>query len=223
MKERLNKRCSLSSQRLANILNFLLVLILLVIIVGGVLVGSKIYAISEQGRINTDNRIEENFSGYYYGILPSLESSDLRTRQIDHSFKDLRPELQESDIEVEANGTIIRNYDSVDSGVIFTELGEYTITAYTAGYESTGKTPEHPAYGITASGSEVMEGMTIAADWRIIPPGTLLYIEDVGYRVVQDKGGDIKGYRLDLFMNDLQEALEWGVQSKAVWIVEGVD
>ena len=43
-------------------------------------------------------------------------------------------------------------------------IGEFEITYYTAGAESTGKTPGHPAYGIT-SGTTVKEGQTIAADW----------------------------------------------------------
>ena len=43
-------------------------------------------------------------------------------------------------------------------GNLGVDLGVYKITAYTAGYESTGKTPEHPAYGITHPAQKVKEG-----------------------------------------------------------------
>lgn len=38
----------------------------------------------------------------------------------------------------------------------------YEVTAYTAGFESTGKNPGDPLYGVTASGAYVQENLTIA-------------------------------------------------------------
>src|SRR5690625_1762635 len=66
-------------------------------------------------------------------------------------------------------------------------------TGYTAGEESTGKTPDHPGYGITFSGVEVKRDLysTIAADLDIYPIGTIMYIPDYGYGVVADKGSAI--------------------------------
>ena len=40
----------------------------------------------------------------------------------------------------------------------------------------------------------------VAADRRVLPMGTWIYIEDVGYYMVADVGGAIKGNRLDIFM-----------------------
>lgn len=100
-------------------------------------------------------------------------------------------------------------------------LGQFTLTAYTAGPESTGKYPGHPAYGITASGAYVEEGVTIAVDPRVIPMGSRVYIEGIGYRVAQDTGGAIKGRRIDVYMEDLQEALQFGVKKDvAVYLVD---
>jgi 3D (Asp-Asp-Asp) domain-containing protein len=87
-----------------------------------------------------------------------------------------------------------------------------TLTAYTAGYESTGKTPSHPAYGITASGARVKENFTIAVDPEVIPLGSLVYIEGLGIRKAEDTGSAIKGKKIDVYIPDLEEALEFGVK-----------
>lgn len=93
-----------------------------------------------------------------------------------------------------------------------TFLGNFTLTAYTAGPESTGKRPGDPGYGITASGAKVKPGVTIAADPRIIPMGSTVYIEGIGTRVVQDTGSAIKGHRIDIYIPDLSEARQFGVK-----------
>lgn len=91
-------------------------------------------------------------------------------------------------------------------------LGTFTLTAYTAGPESTGKRPGDPGYGITSSGSPAIEGLTIAVDPSIISTGSRVYIEGLGYRVAQDTGGMIKGRRIDVFMSDVEEAKRFGVK-----------
>ena len=99
--------------------------------------------------------------------------------------------------------------------------GIFKITAYTAGYESTGKRPGHPAYGITASGARVQENHTIAADWDLLPPGTKLMIEGLPHiYTVEDRGSAIRGKRLDIYIPCLQEALQWGVQERKVTIIK---
>lgn len=87
-----------------------------------------------------------------------------------------------------------------------------TLTAYTAGFESTGKTPSHPAYGITSSGAKVKENHTIAVDPDVIPMGSLVYIEGVGIRKAEDTGSAIKGARIDVYIPDLKTAQKFGVK-----------
>ncbi|MBX6395633.1 MAG: LysM peptidoglycan-binding domain-containing protein [Alicyclobacillaceae bacterium] len=96
-----------------------------------------------------------------------------------------------------------------------------TLTAYTAGPESTGKSPGDPGYGVTASGKLATDGRTVAVDPSIIPIGTKLYIEGVGYRVAEDTGGAIRGLRIDVFMSDVNKARQFGVKRDVpVYIVE---
>lgn len=94
------------------------------------------------------------------------------------------------------------------------------VTAYTAGYESTGKSPDHPAYGITASGDKVKRYHTVACPPQI-ELGTWILIEGVGKRQCTDRGGAIKGNRFDVYMKYLDDAIKFGRQSLEVVILEG--
>ncbi len=104
-----------------------------------------------------------------------------------------------------------------DGTIDIYDKGKYTITktinmnstAYTAGYESTGKNPGDPAYGITASGMKAQVGV-VAVDPSVIPLGTELYIEGYGYAIAGDTGGAIKGNKVDVFIEDLSNAQTWG-------------
>lgn len=87
-----------------------------------------------------------------------------------------------------------------------------TLTAYTAGFESTGKRPGHPEYGITYSGSKAQEGRTIAVDPAAIPLGSTVYINGVGMRTAEDTGSAIRGSRIDVFINNLVQARNFGVK-----------
>ncbi len=105
-------------------------------------------------------------------------------------------------------------------GVVLDPAGSFTITAYTAGYESTQKQPGEPGYGITATGTYVQEGRTIAADWNVLPPGTVVRIEGLpGNYVVEDRGGAVNGQHIDLYVADLDRAQAWGRQTRHVTIV----
>jgi 3D (Asp-Asp-Asp) domain-containing protein len=96
-------------------------------------------------------------------------------------------------------------------------------TGYTAGYESTGKNPDHPSYGITYSGVKVKRDLysTIAADLDVFPIGTILFIPDYGFGVVADKGGAIKGNKVDLFYETVDDVYnQWGKKTVDVYLVE---
>jgi len=58
----------------------------------------------------------------------------------------------------------------------------------------------------TASSLEPEDGH-VAADWKCFPKGTALEIENKIYKVT-DKGGVIKGRRIDIWFNDCEKALE---------------
>jgi 3D (Asp-Asp-Asp) domain-containing protein len=90
------------------------------------------------------------------------------------------------------------------------------LTAYTDNYSSTGKNPGDPGYGITSTGDMTREGFTVAVDPSIIPYGTPIYIPGIGIRIADDTGGAIVGNHIDVFYNNDQTALEFGVKQNVV-------
>lgn len=104
-----------------------------------------------------------------------------------------------------------------------TKSVEVTATGYFAGHESTGKNPGHPEYGITFSGVQVRRDIfsTVAADPKVFPIGTVLWIPGYGYAVVADTGSAIKGKRLDLYFETKEQVFkEWGKKQVNVLIVK---
>lgn len=104
-------------------------------------------------------------------------------------------------------------------------LGSFKVTHYCPCKKCCGKDPDHPAYGITASGTVATAGRTIAVDPDVIPYGTevLVRYEDGTEHVyiAEDRGGSIKGNRLDVFMDSHQDALVAGVKTAEVFIYGG--
>ncbi len=63
-------------------------------------------------------------------------------------------------------------------------------------------------YG-TASGMRAQRGV-VAVDPRVIPLGTRLYIDGYGYAIAGDTGSAIKGNRIDLCFDTLEETYAFG-------------
>ena len=121
--------------------------------------------------------------------------------------------------------TLQTSVQAIEDGYKLTkyERARVTATGYTAGKESTGKTLSHPAYGVTYSGVKVKRDLysTIAADLDVFPLGTILWIPGYGYGVVADKGGAIKGNRLDLYYETVEDVYaEWGKKELDVYIIQ---
>lgn len=88
----------------------------------------------------------------------------------------------------------------------------YKITAYCSCSKCCGK-----ATGRTASGTKATAGRTIAAPSKFAF-GTKLSLNGKVY-VVEDRGGAIRGNKIDLYVNSHAEALAWGVRYLPVSVV----
>ena len=89
----------------------------------------------------------------------------------------------------------------------------YKVTAYCSCAKCCGKTN-----GITASGTKAQANHTVAAP-SSFAMGTKLKINGKIY-TVEDRGGAIKGNKIDIYMNSHAEALAWGVKYLTVEVVD---
>lgn len=108
-----------------------------------------------------------------------------------------------------------------DGKVELEDAGVFLCTAYC--------TEQYPhicgeGHGITASGQPIQAGVTVAADQTIFPYGTVLYIENVGIRIVQDKGAGVQGAHIDVAVDTHENALTWsGYGEHRVWVIREVE
>ena len=108
-------------------------------------------------------------------------------------------------------------------------LGEFAIVAYCACEECCGEwaldrpTDENGEPIVyTASGEEAKAGVTVAVDPDVIPLGSKVYIEELGWYVAQDTG-NFSGKVVDVYFNDHAAACEFGRRDAVVGIMEEVN
>ena len=107
------------------------------------------------------------------------------------------------------------------------KLTDVTVTHYCPCQKCCGKPEGHPAYGITASGRQLVPGVSVGVDPSVIPLGSTVILDfgdgELQYCVADDTGSGIKGNHIDLAVADHQEALEMGVRTATVyWCEEGI-
>lgn len=146
-------------------------------------------AITEQPD-EPDHRVPETI-----GVIPEKDSDPVKTGATEGI----------------ANGTI-----TTASGTTYTYTDVLTVTA--TAYSCEGYT------GYTYSGTVARVG-AIAVDPNYIPLGTKMYIVSndgqyvYGYCTAEDTGGGIKGYKVDLYFDTIDECWEFGVRTCTVYIL----
>jgi 3D (Asp-Asp-Asp) domain-containing protein len=97
--------------------------------------------------------------------------------------------------------------------------GTYT-RAKVVTMESTAYLPsaglKNPTYK-TRTGTKAEYG-AIAVDPKVIPLGTLMYVEGYGFGIAEDTGGAIKGNKIDVCIENRRQAYAWGRRTVKVHI-----
>lgn len=90
--------------------------------------------------------------------------------------------------------------------------GTFKVTAYCSCVKCCGKWATINGGGVTASGTKVKEGRTIAVYKNQIPFGTEVHIEGMGTYIAEDTGSAIKENCIDIYFDSHEEALKFGVK-----------
>ncbi|WP_260288330.1 G5 and 3D domain-containing protein [Peribacillus aracenensis] len=88
-------------------------------------------------------------------------------------------------------------------------------TAYTASCKG--------CSGVTSTGVDLKSNpgaKIIAVDPNVIPMGSKVYVDGYGYAVAADKGGAIKGNRIDVFFSSKNDAYRWGVKRVKIRVLD---
>lgn len=168
-------------------------------------------------RVSEEDAMTEQTIAQYESEIDAL-NKDISTR--DNMISSLHDEnndlIQENKDLRRANEELTEENKALQETIESVEcLGSYTITYYC--------NEPYPhicgeGIGLTATGAKAVVGETIAVDPSIIPYGTEVYIEGIGWRVAQDCGGAVNGRHIDILVDTHEEALSLGSTKANVWV-----
>ena len=99
----------------------------------------------------------------------------------------------------------VRTIDAPEGTLEYWRVVRMRVTAYTAA--SSGKDPDHPNYGITASGAPAGTGV-VAIDRSVVPFRSYVYVPGYGTGFAGDTGGGVRGRWIDLGYDE-DEYVSW--------------
>ncbi len=166
------------------------------------------------------------------------------TRDVDHAVSDDRMPMPEMEWKAEYDVPAIeyayimdeqlaeieaQEAQSVEDALLAqaTRIDNVTVTHYCICQKCCGKSPDHLAYGITASGRYATPYVSVAVDPSVIPLGSDVLV-DYGDGVIEyyradDTGPGVGGKHIDLCVSNHQEARNLGVRTATVYVVPGED
>lgn len=152
------------------------------------------------------------------------EKLDLTKNELTNTQKNLQLEIEKSvqldellsqtNSQLEIANTTIADLKSEEYELVY--VGNFRYTYYCderyehiCGY---GK-------GLTASGKPTEVGWTVAADTSVLPMGSIIYVEGLGFREVMDRGGGVNGNHIDILLPTHNECFKQSLVSGGIWIL----
>jgi 3D (Asp-Asp-Asp) domain-containing protein len=156
------------------------------------------------------NTIENELSN----TKEQLETEVGKSTSLSQALENVNTELVNTQDALNVANTVIQDLKSQEYKLVY--LGDFKLTHYCCEeYEHICGTGS----GITATGTKVTEGRTIAVDPSVIPYGTKVYIEGYGWRTAEDCGGGVKNKQIDIAVSTHDKAWDMGTRNGGVWIL----
>ena len=143
-------------------------------------------------------------------LTSMIEDSMLKSTELDELNIKLEYTAEQLDM---ANKTV-DDLKSIKNKLVY--IGDFKLTHYCA------ETHEHicgEGTDLTATGSKVTVGRTVAVDPNVIPYGTRIYIEGYGWYIAEDCGSAVKNKQIDIAVETHADALLMGVKYGGVWVL----
>ena len=145
----------------------------------------------------------------YLWLFYSVYSAKIKMDKDFEQFSQKIEEIVNANVNANANADIERDV----SPIPYDYLGEFILTHYCDCLICTGTAKGSR----TASGTKPKQGRTIACDGKTLKMGDIVYIDTIGLRVCEDRGGAIKGNKIDVFVADHNQAVNMGVKKAKVY------
>lgn len=189
-----------------------------ILIVLGIICGFWIGAIATGNyAIKQINLISKDLNNEYelrckaenelYIVTEKLQIEIEKSIKFSENIETIKEELEEAN-------EIISDFKNDEYELVY--IGEYKLTHYCT------EQRKHicgTGTGLTATGTKVTSGRTIAVDPKVIPYGTEVYIEGYGWRVAEDCGGAVDGNHIDIAVTTHSQALLMGTKTGGVWVI----
>lgn len=146
------------------------------------------------------------------GIAAETAAQSVETATVD-TFIETRVKVAEI-----GDFSALDEFDTAPEPEVPEAYREMVLTAYCPCEKCCGKW-SYLDHGGTACGERAKEGVTVAMA-EDIPFGTEIWIEGVGHRVCQDRGSAITDGRIDVYFENHEDALAFGMKTARVWIAE---
>ena len=205
-------------------------LILLTLVVCGI-----IATIVVHGRWADSNISEPNVTDMATEVTEETEGTVSATTTPNEEVHETTDSFEETTVSETNNESDYQNGSHEQTGDVDSDeeinnseginLGSFTLTAYCSCVQCCGQYAiNRPVdengveivYGST--GTRLIAGVSIAVDPRVIPYGSKVVINGRTY-IAHDTGGGINGNRIDVYFNNHQEALNFGVQYANVYLL----
>jgi 3D (Asp-Asp-Asp) domain-containing protein len=170
----------------------------------------------ESTKINLQLK-EDELLAAQENLIASQDSLHIATekyKNLNAEYNSIIEDMAETQNALEVAHITIEELKSKEYKLVY--LGTFKLTHYCPGFHGE---PCGTGDGLTATGTKVTPGRTIAVDPKVIPYGTEVYIEGYGWHVAEDCGGAIKGNHIDVAMESHDAAMSSGIKHGGVWLL----
>ena len=192
---------------------------LFIMVVGFVSFGISLHKSEEnikilEANLNTNQDILASTINELETTKENLQIETEKSAKQNESLITIELELENKTTEINELNTTLADLKSEEYEFVY--IGNFKLTHYcNEAYEHICGYGD----GLTAIGTKVKPGTTIAVDPKVIPYGTEIYIEGYGWRVAEDCGGGVKGNHIDVAVDTHSEAMANGVKYSGVWVL----